>query len=159
PSKDITLTDDGDPLTNRFFVRGEYLLWWLPGFPTPVLATTNPNPALNGFFGEPGTSAILGPGALVGSTRSGFRFRAGAWLDDNHSCGIDAGFFFLGSLSSTAVRDSSQFPIITRPIFVPNPAPGTTTPLGENGEAVAVPNVLRGTFTARGDSRLWGADV
>ena len=145
--------------SSRFFVRGEYLLWWLPGFATPVLATTNPNAALNGYLGEPGTAALLGPGAFVGSTRSGLRVRAGLWFDDSASCGLDASAFFLGRRSASAALGSDQFPLITRPIFAPNLVPGTNAPLGENGEAVAVPGILRSTLSARGDSRLWGADV
>lgn len=150
---------DGGTLASRFYVRGEYLLWWVPGFPVPVLGTTNPNPAANGFFGEPGTSTILGPGSLMDSTRSGFRIRAGAWLTENHSCGIDAGFFFLGNQSESVARGAAQFPVITRPIFSPNNFPGTNTLVGEFGEAVAVPGLLNGTLSARADSRLWGADV
>lgn len=161
---DITIAPDGTAGGpgagfNRYFVSGEYLLWWMPGYPVPVLATSNANTALNGFFGEPGTTAIVGPGPFVGSTRSGFRVRAGAWLDDCGSCGIDAGFFLLGPLSSASTVGSSAFPLITRPVFVPNPLPGTGAPLGENGEYVALPGALRGTLTARGDSFLWGADV
>jgi hypothetical protein len=148
-----------DVFARRGYVRGEYLQWWLPGFPTPVLATTNANTALNGYFGQPGTAAIIGPGALVNSTRSGFRFRAGMWFDDEHSCGVDAGFFFLGGRSATLTRNSATDPLITRPVFVPNTPAGSTTPLGENGEAVAVPGVLQGAVTATGYSQLWGADV
>lgn len=153
--------DSDDPLAfaNRGFVRAEYLLWWMPGYPVPVLATTNSNPNLTGYFGEPGTTAILGPGALVGSTRSGFRVRAGLWLNEGHSWGVDAGFFTLGNLSETAVRDSAQFPTITRPFFSPNVMPGSTAVIGEFGESVALPGILRGTLTARGESELWGADV
>jgi hypothetical protein len=140
-------------------VRGEYLLWWVPGFPTPVLATTNADPTLNGFLGEPGTTSILGPGGFLGSTRSGLRLRAGAWINDCRTCGIDAGFFFLGSRSQTTTLTSDQFPTITRPVFVPNIVPSTGLPLGENGEAVAIPGILRGAISAHGDSSLWGADV
>ncbi|MBM3980259.1 MAG: hypothetical protein FJ304_08235 [Planctomycetes bacterium] len=147
----LTIADDENPL-NRLFVRGEYLLWWLPGFATPVLATTNADPARNGYLGEPGTTAIVGPGPFIESTRAGSRLRAGF---DN----IEAGFFFLGTRSATAVVDSDRFPTITRPVFVPNVVPATGQPLGENGEAVALPGVLRGTLTATGDSRLWGADL
>ncbi|MBN9121194.1 MAG: BBP7 family outer membrane beta-barrel protein, partial [Planctomycetes bacterium] len=157
--RDVNLAGDDGSLTNRFFVRGEYLLWWVPGFPVPVLGTSNANTALNGYFGEPGTTAILGPGPLLDSTRSGFRIRAGAWLDDGHSCGIDGSFFFLGNLSDTRARTPDQFPLITRPIFAPNTLPGAAAPLGEFGEAVAVPGILNGTLSARSDSRLWGADV
>ncbi len=166
---DITLAPDGsngstiasptDAGFNRYFVSGEYLLWWMPGYPVPVLATSNANTALNGYFGEPGTTSILGPGSFIGSTRSGFRVRAGAWLDDAATCGIDGSFFFLGSLSSTSVVGANNFPLITRPVYVPNPLPGNGKPLGENGEYVSLPGALRGTLTASGDSFLWGADV
>lgn len=152
-------SDAGGGLANRFFVRGEYLQWWLPGFATPVLATTNANTDLNGYLGEPGTTAILGPGGFVNSTRSGFRVRAGGWLDEQQSHGLDAGFFFLGSRSASASFGPDRFPLITRPVFVPNLIPGTDQPLGENGEAVAVPGILRGTLSAQADSQLWGADV
>lgn len=159
-SRDLSINDDPNGgLANRFFVRGEYLQWWLPGFATPVLATTNANTALNGYLGQPGTTSILGPGAFLDSTRSGFRVRAGAWLDDAQSCGIDGGFFFLGNRSDSAVFGSNRFPIITRPIFAPNLIPGTNQQFGETGEAVAVPGILDGTLTVQGDSQLWGADV
>src|SRR5439155_13471316 len=101
---DITIAGDavettGNPL-NRLFVSGEFLLWWMPGFATPVLATTNPNTSLNGFLGEQGTTALVGPGSFLDSTRSGFRVRGGYWFDDCGSCGLDAGIFFLGRRSA-----------------------------------------------------------
>jgi hypothetical protein len=151
--------DSGNIGLQRFFVSGEYLLWWLPGFPTPVLATTNPNTALNGFLGEPGTTAILGPGPLLNSTRSGVRVRAGMWFDECGTCGIDASFFILPAISASTVVNSNQFPLITRPVFVPNPIPGTNTPIGENGESVAIPGILSGSVTAHASSQLWGLDV
>jgi hypothetical protein len=157
---DLTIADEsGGGAFNRFFVRGEYLLWWMPGFATPVLATTNPNTALNGYLGDPGTTALIGPGGFIGSTRSGLRLRAGAWLDEGNSCGIDAGFFFLGNRSTSALVNSNQYPIITRPVFVPNLVSGTNLPLGENGESVTVPGVLQGGVGVQGTSSLWGADV
>ncbi|MCI0700970.1 MAG: BBP7 family outer membrane beta-barrel protein [Planctomycetia bacterium] len=151
---ELILTDDmADGPLDRFFVRGEYLLWWLPGYAIPILATTNANPNTNGFLGEPGTTALIGPGTFIGSTRSGFRIRAGAWITDCGSCGVDAGFFFLGNRSESLTISSDQFARITRPVFVPNQPPG------ESGESVAVPGSLTGSLMVRGDSRLWGADV
>jgi hypothetical protein len=144
---------------DRYFVSGEYLLWWMPGFPVPVLGTTNANPALNGFLGEPGTTSLIGPGGFIGSARSGFRVRAGAWLDDCGTCGIDGSFFFLGGRSATASATApGAETLITRPVFVPNPT-GSGEAVGESGEYVALPGALGGTLTARGDSFLWGADV
>jgi hypothetical protein len=148
---------EGAGAFQRFFVSGEYLLWWMPGFATPVLGTTNANPALNGFLGEPGTTSLLGPGPFLDSTRQGFRVRAGAWWEEA-GCGVDTGFFFLANRSRDVSFGPDQFPLITRPIFAPNPMPNGQ-PVGESGEAVSVPGVLRGTLAARGDSRLWGIDV
>jgi hypothetical protein len=156
---DLTIDGRSDGSAARFFVSGEYLLWWVPGFAVPVLATTNSNTALNGYLGQPGTTAIIGPGSLNDSTRSGLRVRAGMWFDDCESCGIDGSFFFLPRTSETTVVNSAQFPIITRPVYVPNPIPGTSTPIGENGESVAVPGILRGSVTATATSELWGADL
>jgi hypothetical protein len=162
--RDLTLVSDdyADPDNvglSRAFISGEYLLWWMPGFAIPVLGTTNANTALNGYLGEPGTAAIIGPGPLIDSTRSGFRIRSGLWLTENHSCGIDGSFFFLGERTHTVTVTSDQFPLITRPVFAPNTFPSTDTVIGETGEAVAVPGILRGTLTVTGESRLWGADV
>lgn len=157
---DVGLTDGpGGGALNRYFVSGEYLLWWLPGFPTPALATTNANTALNGYLGEPGTTALIGPGALLSSTRSGVRVRAGAWFDDCGTCGIDAGFFVLPTRSTTVATNPDLDPITTRPIFAPNVNPTTGVAVGEFGEAVSVPGILRGTVTVHADSTLWGADV
>src|SRR5262245_1726586 len=158
---DVVVLDSetGNGPVNRFFVRGEYLQWWLPGYRIPVLATTNSTPGSSGFFGEPGVTAIVGPGPFIDSTRSGFRVRAGAWIDDCASCGIDAGAFFLPNRTNSVTVNSNRFPLITRPVFVPNLIPGTNQPFGENGESVAVPGLLVGALTVRGDSQLWGADV
>lgn len=154
---DGAATDRREGAYARFFVRGEYLLWWLPGFATPVLGTTNADSTRNGFLGEPGTTSLLGPGPFLDSTRQGFRVRTGLWLEEE-GCGLDAGFFFLSNRSRDAAFGPDQFPLITRPIFAPNPMPNGQ-PVGESGEAVSVPGVLRGTLAARGESRLWGIDV
>jgi hypothetical protein len=140
------------------FLQGEYLLWWMPGLRIPVLATTNPNPNSFGFLGEPGTVPILGPGTMIGSTRQGFRVRGGLWLDDCCSCGIDGSIFVLGRRTADASFSSSQFGLITRPVFSPNIQPGIGF-IGETGEAVTVPGVLTGGLTAHAESFLWGADA
>ncbi len=142
----------------RGFIQGEYLLWWMSPLKIPVLGTTNPDPNSFGFLGEPGTVPILGPGTFIGSTRQGFRVRGGLWLDDCGSCGIDGSVFFLGRRTADAVFSSSQFGIITRPIFSPNIQPGIGL-VGETGQAVTVPNVLTGSLSAHAESALWGADA
>jgi hypothetical protein len=66
-----------------FWLVPEYLLWSIKGFHVPPLATSG--------------SAVVGPGSeLGGRPFSGGRFTAGTWLDDDHSCGFEGSFFFLG---------------------------------------------------------------
>jgi len=139
------------------FLQGEYLLWWMPGMRIPVLATTSADPNGLGFLGEPGTQSLLS-GTRIGSTRQGFRVRGGLWLDDCGSCGIDGSIFILGRRSEDAAFTSSQFGVITRPIFSPNIIPGSGF-VGETGQAVTVPNVLSGGLSAHAESFLWGADL
>jgi Putative beta barrel porin-7 (BBP7) len=142
---------------DRGFVQGEFLAWWMRDFKIPVLATTNTLGGF-GFLGEPGTVPILGPGTFLGSSRLGVRVRAGLWLDDCGNCAIDGSVFVLGRKTADAAFGSSQFSVITRPIFAPNVQPGVG-PVGQTGEAVAVPNILTGSLTAHAESFLWGADA
>lgn len=140
------------------YVQAEYLLWWVSPLNIPVLATTNPDPSRFGYLNEPGTVPIVGPGALIGPFRDGLRVRTGLW-DAARSCALDGSFFFLGRRTASMVVDSQQFPIITRPVFSPNPRPGNSGVIGETGEAVAVPNILRGQFRVDASSLLWGMDA
>jgi hypothetical protein len=140
------------------YLQAEYLLWWMSPLNIPILATTNPDPNRFGYLNEPGTVPIVGPGALIGPFRDGLRVRAGLW-DASRSCALDGSFFFLGRRTASVVVDSQQFPIITRPVFSPNPRPGNGGVIGETGEAVAVPNILRGQFRVDASSLLWGMDA
>jgi hypothetical protein len=148
------LADDGPP---RGYVSAEYLLWWMRDLNVPVLGTTNTAGGL-GFIGEPGTAPILGPGQFLGSFRQGFRVRGGYWFGEHGACAVDAGYFFLGRRSADSVLTSDRFPVITRPVFSPNPLPGGGV-IGETGEAVTIPGLLTGSLSARAESELWGADV
>lgn len=140
------------------YIQAEYLLWWMSPLNIPILATTNPDPNRFGYLNEPGTVPIVGPGALIGPFRDGLRVRAGLW-DASRSCALDGSFFFLGRRTASVLVDSQQFPIITRPVFSPNPRPGNGGVIGETGEAVAVPNILRGQFRVDASSLLWGMDA
>ena len=140
----------------RGFVQAEYLLWWARDFQIPILGTTNTQGGF-GFIGEPGTAPIIGPGPFLGTFRQGFRARAGWALDDSGSCALDGSFFFLGRRTAEEVRTSETFPIITRPIFSPNPQGGII--IGQTGEAVTVPGILTGSLGVEAESVLWGFDA
>jgi hypothetical protein len=148
------------PATDRYFVQAEYLMWWVRRGNIPVLASTAPEPAGPGgnfgFLGQPGTSVLLGPGPFGDSFRSGFRFRTGAWLEDG--CGVDGSFFFLGRRTDSFTVNSGLFPVIARPIFVPNVDPVTGQVIGEFAQVVAGGGTT-GALRVEQTSQLWGADI
>jgi hypothetical protein len=76
----------------------EYLLWWMKGMELPALATTSPNGTAQdqaGVLGAPGTTNLFGGNSVNTSPRSGGRFVAGAWLDNEQNMGLEAEFLFL----------------------------------------------------------------
>lgn len=147
-------TDDpgASPAADRGYVRLELLLWWVNPQRIPVLASTNTAGGL-GFFGEPGTAALLGPDRYGDRLRTGFRVRGGWWCDDDGHVGIDGGFFFLGRSNTSTTFDSGTTPTITRPFFAANDGGF------EFGERVARPGFSRGTLQVDASSSLWGFDA
>lgn len=138
-------------LVDRAFVSAEYLLWWARPMGVPALATTAAGQSV-GFLGTPGTQTLLGPGNFGSTSRNGFRVRAGVWLEDAPIGGLDAGYFFLGTQTTTVAVDSDRFPTLARPFFAANFNQ-------EFAELVAFPNLASGRLVAETSSYLWGADV
>jgi hypothetical protein len=143
---------------NRFWLRGEYLLWDIKNDSYPVLAATGPvlNPDFPldrlGILGNRGTTALFGGGDVDSEMRHGARFSGGYWFDPCNQVGVDASVFFLGERSVRFSANSGQFPVITRPF---------RDVLGgvEGSEAVAAPGFFQGRISIDAPSRLWGADV
>jgi hypothetical protein len=136
----------------RFWVSGEYLLWWIRDSHLPPLVTASP-PASGGVLGQPGTVVLFG-GPTDNEERSGGRFRAGYWLDSQQTYGIEGSYFFLGSRSVnfTAGSAGAGSNVIGRPFF--NAITGA-----EDAELVSIPGVLTGAVAANLSSRLQGAEL
>jgi len=84
----------------RFWVGTEYLMWWTKKSPEPVpLVTTSPdNPLIVGISGivtSPTTTVLLGNQPLNSQMRSGGRFTAGFWLNDEATVGVEGSYLFL----------------------------------------------------------------
>jgi hypothetical protein len=162
------------PPPARFFVSGEYLLWWTKDDTTPPLVTTSliaPDPTAtvvpqpgSGFLGDPNTRVLFG-GDIDRGVQSGFRLRAGYWLDTDLPIGIEGGFFFLGRDSETFSVNSDGLPTqtIARPFFALNrvpPVAGVTFNLpGQFSEIVAAPLLARGGMVIDSPSSLNGFDL
>jgi hypothetical protein len=140
----------------RFWVRGEYLLWWLRGASTPVLVTTGPADAapLPGAIGTPGTVVLFGGGRDDDNPNSGFRITAGMWLDDCQTHGIEASYFQLFPRSNDFNGNGDRFPVLARPF--------TDVTTGEplpNVEFPAAPGLASGSISIDQDTQLLGAEL
>ncbi|VTS01670.1 BBP7 family outer membrane beta-barrel protein [Tuwongella immobilis] len=175
-SPEITIARDYDlgliqPLMGNDYryqaaFRAEYLLWWTKADRAPVLASTSdpsipfndPN-APNGRLGQPTTTVIYGGEDLDNNVRNGGRFTFDWWRNDCMGDGFQAQYFFTSPYSDTKRFDSSQFPVLARPIFAPNINPNTGLPLGEFTELVSAPGLATGVLEIYNDSEFWGASI
>jgi hypothetical protein len=97
---------------------------------------------------------VLFGGPIDNEERSGGRFRAGYWFNCQQTCGIEGGYFFLGSRSVNFTVGSPDVgsAVIGRPFF--NVITGA-----EDAQLVSIPGVLTGAVAANLSSRLQGAEL
>jgi Putative beta barrel porin-7 (BBP7) len=141
----------------RFWVSGEYLLWWLRGGSTPPLVTTGPvtGAGLPGVVGAPGTVVLFGGDRDDDHPHSGFRVTAGMWLDDCHTHGIEFRYFELFPRSEDFNAGSPSVPVIGRPfVDVTGGLPGVG-----DVEFAAFPGLATGSIHIHQDTRLRGAEA
>jgi hypothetical protein len=144
---------------NRWYVKGEYLLWSVRGAGTPPLLTTTSTAAAAGLpfnigsLADPNVRLVFGDHELGGGARSGGRFQIGYWFTDDHLVGLEGSFFWLGDKNSSFTFSSNGAgnPPLFRPIIDENGAPNT--------EVVSFPGVLSGTFTVQNRTQFWGGDL
>jgi hypothetical protein len=145
----------------RFYLRAEYLLWWIKNDSAPALVTTgDPNSqatplnpgALAGALGAADTQVLFG-GRLTENPYSGARFTAGYFLDDCGAKAIEFTGFFLAPRSRDFSASSAQFPVISRPFFALNPELNL-----EAVQRVAFPGSQSGTIRIHAPTQLWGLE-
>lgn len=157
--EDLAPEPPGDDLvyaggpSNRWWVRGEYLLWWTDGMRTPPLATTSPQGTPPGEAGvlDQGATTLFG-GDLLTASRSGGRIRFGTWLGEGRCIGVEGEYFALGDIHDRFIGTSTGDPILARPFF-------NAVTNAEDSELVAYPDILTGTFTADAQGSLQSAGV
>ena len=170
----------------RFYVTGEYLMWWLKDSPQPVpLVTAVPAalvPAAGanlgdiriGSLSDPNATVVLGGRDIDTGLRSGARFTAGMWLDDDRRLGVEGSYFFIAPTTvtqSVGATGSANSPLLSVPFF---DVTGQSTPSGLPGESArpipspgaftrdfpsAIPGETAGVFSQRLESRLQGFEV
>lgn len=139
----------------KYWVSSEWLFWTASGQPLPALITTAPPGAPRataGTLGDPNTQVLFGNQRVNDDFRNGYRLRAGMWLNDEQTFGIEGNFFFLGRSRQGGVagaNGSVGSPIITRPFN--NAVTGQ-----QDAELVSFPGVLAGTVSADATSDVIG---
>ncbi len=139
-----------------YWASAEYLLWWVKRGPLPVaLVTTTPTPGPGSFgaIGQPGTTVLIGNESLSYGTLSGARFEAGAWLNQRHTLGVDAAFFFLeqGQANQFVASSAAGSPLLARPFF-------NVVTNAQSAFLVSVPGSLQGSVAVGSESQIWGIE-
>ncbi len=138
-----------NPLRPRLYVGGEYLLWWIQGQATPVLATTSA-PSDFGVLGAPSTQVLFGGNQINGNSPfSGGRFTVGYWLGCDQKTAVEFTGFFLGPRSANFTTNSSMNPVIGRPFEEANNGQ-------ETAQLTALPGVASGMLTINAPTFLYG---
>jgi hypothetical protein len=149
----------------RIWGSAEYLLWWAKGMNVPPLVTESPagSPrALAGVLGAPGTTVLFGGDAVDDRARSGLRLRAGVWLDECQTCGLEGSFLFLGregEHETFTCADNTM--TIARPFFNASLDPGSVLAAAPrpDSELVCLPGLLSGSVTVHTATEFFGFDV
>ncbi len=143
-------TFEGVPLCSppgRFWVRGDWMMWWTNGANLPPLVTTSPQGTpigQAGVMGEPGTSILFGNSTVYDDGRSGVRITIGGWLDNCHRWGLEADWLTLGGESLDFAETSTGNPILARPFF-------NVQTDAEDSQLKAYPGVVTGSVDVIGN--------
>jgi hypothetical protein len=107
-------------LSERLWVRAEYMHWWTEGMELPPLVTTSPAGTVRedaAVLGEPGTSILFGNGRINDDSVSGVRLKTGFWLTPQGTFAIEGEYFrFLGD-QDDGYRGGGGSQIIGRPLL------------------------------------------
>jgi hypothetical protein len=107
-------------ITDRLWLRAEYLHWWTEGMDLPPLVTTSPTGTAQdqaAILGEPGTSILFGGREINGSSVGGIRLKAGFWLSPQGAFGIESEYFGLRDQNDGFNAGSDGTTILGRPFF------------------------------------------
>lgn len=143
----------GPTLSNRLWVRGEYLYWFADGMETPPLVTTSPagtpqNQAT--ILGMPNTQVLFGGDEINDDWTDGFRARSGFWLTPQGAFGVEAEYFQLFGHGDSFAASGNGAPIIGRPFF-------DTTNDRETAQLVSYPGLVNGSVAVGSETELRSA--
>lgn len=152
-SADPELTADPYAQEPRFWIRSDFLLWWVKDGPTSFpLLTTSP-PASQGIPSKPGTVVRFGGTHFDYETFSGLRL-TGGMQDPSSEFGLMGGAFLLEqrAVGVNATANNAGIPLLARPIV--SPTSGQLTSTTENNPVLVTTN-----FSAVSTTRFWGGEA
>lgn len=106
---------------DRWYVSGEYLVWWLQEGRIPGHLAAGPAGSA-GIPGQDGSEYIYGPGRLAtrhGNRFVGTRITLGCWIDVARTWAIEGEAFFLERDSTAYEKVSNGDPVLAVPWFDP----------------------------------------
>jgi hypothetical protein len=141
------------PFAGKLWVRGEYLLWWSPGYGVPALVTTSTDTTyrsgVTGAVGQNGTSILFGNSQLSGETRSGLRIGAGYLLMPCRDTSIEGYYTTTGTLSTQFFSNAS---VLARPYV--------STVTGTQGaDLISFSNLATGSIAIQANSEFNSAEA
>lgn len=125
---------EDDCSADRWWVRADYLMWWIQGNRLPPLVTTGPSA---GIPGQPGTEVLFGDQSVDDDLRHGVRLTLGAWLDGCREWGLEGHYFYVGDARGGYQAASAGDPILARPFY-------DLQIDGPSSQLVASPGVVEG---------------
>ncbi|MDA8745064.1 BBP7 family outer membrane beta-barrel protein [Rubripirellula amarantea] len=137
-------------LSERLWVRAEYLYWKTEGMDVPPLVTTSPATTSQfdaGVLGEPGTKTLFGGGEINGGGVSGVRLKSGFWLTQQGTFAIEGEYFQLLGDQDDGFSGGGGTSIIARPFY-------DSSRDVDTAQLINFPNVVDGTLRIATDSDL-----
>ncbi len=160
PCAGLGLASAGGWSSHRWWLSGEYLMWWAKGDNAPPLVASGPaaGGATAGILPPVGNGQVQYGGSGLGEQmRNGMRLFGGVWLSDEHLWGFELGGFFLADKVERFGFGSNGDPVVRRPII--QQTPGSALFGMESGELVAAPGLLTGRVDTVYSSQLWGYEA
>ncbi len=151
----------------RFWVGGEYLLWWVKNGPqaAPLVTTGDPGTVGAGQLGTSTTSVLFGDKNINYGALSGARLAAGLWLNPEHTLGLESSGMWLmqKSVHFSAASDANGNPVLAFPTLTPDGSANTyyvAAPVGNGlGGGGTTIGPFAGSVTISSSTQLWGTEL
>ena len=137
-------------LSERLWIRADYLYWQTEGMDVPALVTTSSAGTDRfdaGVLGEANTRTVFGGGEINDDGTSGIRFRSGFWITQQGTFAIESEYFQLLGDQDDGFSGGGGNSIVARPFY--DSSRDTDT-----AQLINFPGVVDGNLRVRSDTDL-----